>query len=228
MSPSTSPPSPDVLAELLATHAARHPEKALIGQLRGDGGASVSLPILLGTPHPDKRQPLDEAIAATLGLRPSSDPLGEELARACLLWPQPAAWRELRGRWPSLDTTVAGLCKKKLGLTVGALGECEEPPEAAPQSDRGVWRTLMPTPLRAVQLLLEPPDETAWRMYLTAARKAGADVFVLSRDIALASVRYSSEEIEPVLDRWPGLVVALVAEIAELSGMGAEAQLGNW
>jgi hypothetical protein len=219
-----APPSPDVLANLLDEHAARFPEKATL-HLTG-----LSVPIILANPKP-KSAAFDDAIAAALNFRPQADPTGEQLVKECLLWPRRPDWQALRARYAAVDAQVSKALGNKLGSrlsVVRAPEDDEKQPEGITPSAVGVWRILEPHGWPAIHVAIEPPDETKWRMFVNEATKPGADLVANARDMASACITGSSMPLAEMFDRWPGLVVACIAVIAQLAGAGASVSLGEW
>jgi hypothetical protein len=230
-SPSVSPPPPDVLDRILGDNASRFPEKAAIGGLLGDGGARVTLPIILANPR-DGSPAFNEGIAVALNFRPNQDPTGEELVKECLLWPPRTVWNDWRARWAAIDGRVVLALGRKLGSTLAVLSAPESDaalPEGIAPSPAGVCRIFTPAGApKPIYVAIEPPDDAVWRMFVNAATKPDAEVFKISRDLALGCIKASTMPAEAMFDRWPGLVVATVSVLAELAGTGAEVELGNW
>jgi hypothetical protein len=233
MSPSISPPAPDVLANLMDEHAHRFPDKA---RLRvPDGAGFVDLPLLLGVPTGAAAMPegarvspaWSNAIASALKFRPDTDPTGAKLVADCLLWPPLPAWREWRERWAAIDQEASALVGQKIASRLSVIREPAEDdkrPESLPASDRGVWRVLVPQGKR-IDVICEPPESDAWRMFVATIQKPGEDVAKRAREVVESCTRGLPQG---ALDRWPGLVVALLAQTANLAGLGAESALGEW
>ena len=235
MSPSISPPPPDKLADLLVEHSVRHPEKARLGPLTGDDGAPVFLPILLGNPKPDSKA-FAAAIAAALRFRPNDDPTGEALVRDCVLWPPRAQWTEWRERWAAIDGVASRALARKLGSNLGVIvdplksADASEPDEASsiPIPEGASWRVLAPPGSGRIHVAVKPPSDFVWRAFVSMVIKPDADVLKLVREMVAGVVVGSSMPLDVMLDRWPGIVVALLAVASELAGSAADVILGEW
>src|SRR5579864_658931 len=167
MSPSISPPPPDLVERLLDEHAARFPIKIKIGPLVGDGGVPTYLPVILSNPKPPQTA-FSRGIAVALHFQKNEDPTGEELVKECLIWPPRALWKDWRARWAALDSLAGRALALKLGSNLEVFVDPEEgaaPPDGLTPSPRGSWRILQPQGAPdPIHLIVEPPDDEAWRM----------------------------------------------------------------
>src|SRR5687768_6628928 len=114
-------PSPDERALLKAEHAHRFPELATLS-LTGDGGAPVSLPIVLGNPSGACQMPVGAPVSpawstlvrASLGIADEVGDVAAQLATDCVLWPDRATWARHTTRWPALPQSVADEIRNKV------------------------------------------------------------------------------------------------------------------
>lgn len=241
MPPSIAPPPPDVLAALMLEHAHRFPQQAKLHV--PDGGADVTLPILIGIPTgavrladgeellPNGRKPStawSQVVAAALGFRPEGEDDARNLVADCVIYPPITTWREWCERWPALDLPALRLVKTAIGRDVGQIyapDEGEPVPAGVKVGERGTWRRLQPVPGTNINIPVETPAADNWRAYLRLAQVPGANVAAVTRDIVDFCTGSAALE---TLDRFPGLVVTLAKTAAYLAGAGAQGELGNW
>lgn len=243
-----TPPSDDVLREVLADHAHRHPIKASITVI-GDGGQPVRLPMIVGNPSGACAMPDDvkastawaEMLGAALGLIREPANLGERLAQDVILWPQRADVGKWVTRWPALPQKIADLLGQKLAVRASCIEEPafdEDPPPAIAQAiaanPRAVWRRLRPAPDILLHVAIAPPTPAVYRIYKDALKKSKDDPWSTVRDqaaagaVAIVDEADVAQDAKSVLSRWPGLAALVVAEVQGLAGSDAQVHLGEW
>lgn len=239
-------PTEAELAGLLAEHANRYPEKALI-RVIGDGGVEVALPFLIGNPTGACKmsdgahvsQAWADTVVATFKLRAGTESDVTALAADCVLWPPSATWFEWAARWAALPDRVFALIRRKVGAEMATLDEPqkdEKPPAALAtvlqRNPSAVWRKLNP-PGGEFCAVIAPPDPGVWRLFISAMKKRDEKHVQVARDLAEASiiaiVTASGEpaKVADVFDRWPGqpLIVGLV--VSYLAGLSGDFDLGE-
>lgn len=250
MSIPVSPPSPEERARLKLEAAHRFPELATL-PLLGDGGAPVSLPVVLGNPSgtcilPSGEKPSPawaNLLRQSLGLGAAAGDVGAALASDCVLYPAPPAWAECVARWPGLPAAVSAQVQAKIGLQLGALVEPwsgdEPPPTIAARvgaNPRAIWLHARPRDAVHFAVALAPPEGSIWRATTIALRSPQADYWrqvrgLVERCTLAAAVEAAAgwEEvpIAEVLGRYPGLGPVIFGKIGELVGTSAKAELGE-
>lgn len=237
-------PAPDERAALLAEHAHRFPVPVPI-TVRGDGGAPVRLPFLLGNPTGSLRAPtgrVSPAFAQIIGSINLGKDEGDddELARDCVLFPSPAPITAARNRWPGLISEISKQIASKIGLgSTGAevfAGE-EMPAEIAAALEahpRATCRRFTPPGAdgRPVDLLLviDTPSRVTYDAFTDAMQARDADRVRLAREFAEgATVAVcGAPSAAAIFDRWPGVLVLAVGVAAKLAGAASESRLGEW
>ena len=243
-------PSADELAELLAHHAHRYPERSGV-TMRGDG-EDVRLPLLLGNPSgacsmPSGSKPSPAWASLLSGGGGVDAALARQLADDCVLYPPRATWAQWVARWPGLPGSVASVViADKLAMrpeTIAAPVYSDEAPApiaaALAAHPRAAWRWLRPRPRGdSFAVAINPPESAAYRMYTDALRKPGSDAWAMHRQLVdaviVACVRVrpddsaSTEPVGATLDRFPGLVLGLVGVAKEMVGASVEITLGEW
>lgn len=252
MSLPLAPPSPEERARLKLEAAHRFPELATL-PLLGDGGAPVSLPVVLGNPSGtcilpagDKASPVwANVVRQSLGLGAAPGDVALALAGDCVLYPPAPAWAECVARWPGLPVAVSDQVQTKIGLRQGVLGEpwsgdpVPSPIAAKLEADpRAIWVHARPRDSVHFALALSPPDGALWRAVNVALRHPQADHWRQARGLVerrtLAAVvedrdsgAWQEIPIAEVVGRFPGLGVFLFGKLGELVGAGAKAELGE-
>ena len=245
-----SPPSSDERARLRSEHAHRFPEVATL-RLIGDGGAPVSLPIVLGNPSgacdlPPGEKPSpawSQLLRASLNLAAESPNLAGMLASDCVLWPDAATWGRHVARWPGLPVSVAGELRRKVGLRGDALSDswagddAPAPLAAAIAADpRVAWYVVRPRDGVRYAVALRPPEASVWRLASKQISEPDGDpwrqVRGLASRCAVAAAKADGDEwaacdLAELVDRFPAIAVLLLGRIGALVGSGAEAELSE-
>jgi hypothetical protein len=233
---------------IAATQPHRHPEKAAI-TVPGDGGVLVRLPFILGNPSGASRlqsgarpsPAWSTTVAVLFKAAPDSSTLSDQLVQDCILWPDRATWATWADRWPGLAVSVFNAARQKFGGALDNLEEpgFDEPPperifEMLSQHPRAIWRRLRVRQETAL-LVIEPPSAIGWRLFRDAMQKRDADHWKLVCELAEASVLATAKEdgagaqaSAELIERWPGMAVAVVTLISQLAGTAAETELGEW
>jgi hypothetical protein len=167
--------------------------------------------------------------------------LSDDLARDCVLYPDPATLRAGMERWPRLSSMVAGLVASKIALSEDIVGvpDADEPEPAALTEALGAnpsasWYALRPGSERLL-VVLNPPSLSRWRIYERQRKAKGTDLVFLLRDLVTAHVVALVDEatgdavaVPTLLERFPGLVSLLAACIQRLAGTAQDARLGEF
>lgn len=237
-----SAPAPDERAALTAAHAHRFPVPVRV-TVRGDGGAPLSLPFLLGNPTGALRVPagrVSPAFAQVIGAinmgRDEGD--DDELIRDCVLYPPPALLAAARNQWPGLVSDLSKQIAAKIGLSsAGAeMFAGEDLPAAVAglleAHPRATCRRFTPPGAdgRPVDLLLvvDTPSRLAYDAFTEAIAARDADRPKLLREFAEGVTRLQFGATGDAFDQWPGLLCLVVGIAAKLAATVGESRLGEW
>ncbi len=240
-------PTEAELQGLLAEHVHRFPEKARFTVV-GDGGAEVTLPVLLGNPSGACKIPegrvvspaWGETVAATFKMRAGAETDTPALVADCVLWPPAPTWSEWTSRWAALPERVFPAIRRKTGAELDMLEDPkpgEKPPDALAgmlqRTPAAVWRRLKPPGAEFFAAII-PPDPGLWRLFVDGMKKRDEKHAQLARDLATASllaiVNANGEAVpsETLLDRWPGQALLVDLIVSHLAGLTADYALGEW
>jgi len=233
-----SPPSGEELERLISENAHRFPVKYSISVI-GDGGASIKLPFLLGLPSGAcvlppggrKSDAWNSIVGSGIGIEDQRPGIDDRVAEDCIIWPPRAEWSKWFARWTGLGGSVGKAIQKAAGFNVSVVVSSGEPPESIrselAKRPRAAWRTIVLGEER-IEVVIEPPEYTPWRIFKAALAKQGADVWALVLDMVLAKATADGADIAKTVARWPAVAIHLLGEISRLGGGGAEAELGGW
>lgn len=246
-------PTTEQIAALRAEHAHRFPQDHWFAML-GDRGAPVSLPLVLGNPSGacamQRQTPIwGLFVSHVLGLAElpaNPDALG---AFDCVLYPDISTFSQWCERWPELPREIWKAVKEKVGYNAGIydepsfdaeLPELPEPVRKAADAHRSAvlcrFRPHQKKTERRIVCVLDRPASVAWRFFGDASRKPDADRWQLIKDLSQASIRIAVDEdtgqsldlVRDVFAPWPGIAILAFAKIANLAGLGAKVELGEF
>lgn len=238
MTPHIAPPPPELLAEILGTHAHRYPEKASIDVI-GDGGVPLRLPLILGNPTGCAPSPIgtpsfpawENLVALTLGSvkRPG---VTAEVVRDCLIYPSRGQLAEWEERWPALVDNLGDIVLEKFGASAKAI-QLPIPGEEPPASTRptldatpaACWRWIAIGGAR-VAVVIVPPSKPHWDAFVSAVGREGTDLIALITELVATCCK--GDGIGVLLQRWPGLMLPLENAVVKMAGAAAQARLGEW
>lgn len=239
-------PTPEEFAALELAQAHRFPERGHITVV-GDGGAPVRLPIVLANPSGSCKMPSGQtgspmwSLAAGAMMQFAGVPSADRLSNDCVLWPDAATFQSWVARWPALHERVWSMVRKKVAADTSSFEETAEG-EAFPdiiaaavsQFPHAVVRRFTPQG-RSILAVIDSPSMLAWRFFLDAGRKRGAEYWKLISEMSGSCVRVLADEetghslsFDDVAARWPGIPVIAAMTVSVLAGMAGESELGEF
>jgi hypothetical protein len=244
------PPTPEEFSALELAQAHRFPDPAHVTMI-GDGGQPVRLPLVIGCPTGASKMPMGEAVsplwsmAAGAMMKFTDAPPTDRLSFDCVLWPDRATLQRWVERWPALHDRIWNLARRKMAADASIFSE---PASGEKFSDavagsllqfpHAVLRRFTPTARKEAHSLLaviDSPSLAAWRIFLDAGRKRGADYWKLINDMAAGCVRLVYDEenakaipFDEVAGRWPGIPVLCAMTVSVLAGMAGDSELGEF
>ena len=164
--------------------------------------------------------------------------LTSQVAEECVAYPDAATWGQWVGRWPALPSSLLVPLREKWGANLGMISEPAFDDQAPDEVQKALaagdctWRRVKP-PGASLDVVIGQPSLGLWRMFQDAIRKPGVDLAAKVRELATACTRViladgKKLEVAPVIERWPGVAVLIIAVVGQLAGVTAEASLGEW
>lgn len=242
-----TPPAPEQYAALVTAQAHRFPVKRTV-TVKGDGGATVKLPLVIGNPSGACDMPPGEkaapawatSVSVTLGKRKGTTDTGRELTLDCVLWPAAAQLDEWIERWPGLPGRILDSVREKICSQLVQLRdpEFDEVPPAALASTlahypRAAWYRFA-APGEPLAVVIEAPESAKYEFFVAETNKPDARHWELTKQMAAAQVKAVAKSdgaplaTEEMIKRWPGTAVLAMQAVAVLAGSAAEVELGGW
>lgn len=211
-------PSLQIVDEVFAENASRHPEKRVLAV----GGERI--PIIICNPS---LAVWGEMVAAAL-IREEAPGLDARVVSDCVLYPTGDDLAKTLARWPALPRKIASGIETKIGVDA-KIDDLALPPAGLAKvlhSERTSYHAVAMPGGGVIELAIERPTAAAWELFRKAMKQAGKNPWPVLRDSIAGCVK--GVDVDDMLLRFPGVAIPLFATVGQLVGAGAELEAGEW